>query len=92
MLAVHERHLEAQHLHFAWQGRKAATPPPLRVALDQTPRAVLIISSSLGAKLFPVMVGNLVERWPMMLHYLCLAIVCGCVLIFSLATFITAIK
>ena len=52
--------------------------------------AWLIISSSLGAKLFPVMVGNLVERWPMMLHYLCLAIVCGCVLIFSLASIITA--
>ena len=52
--------------------------------------AWLIISSSLGAKLFPVIVGNLVERWPMMLHYLCVAIVCGCVLIFSLATFLTA--
>ena len=52
--------------------------------------AALIISSSLGAKLFPVMVGNLVEEWPMMLHYLCLAIVCGCILIFSLVTFITA--
>ena len=52
--------------------------------------ATLIISSSLGAKLFPVVVGNLVERWPMMLHYLCLAIVCGCILIFSLASIITA--
>ena len=52
--------------------------------------AALIISSSLGAKLFPVMVGNLVEESPMMLHYLCLVIVCGCILIFSLVTFITA--
>ena len=50
--------------------------------------ATLIISSSLVAKLFPVMVGNLVERWPMMLHYLCLIITSCCVIIFSLVTFI----
>ena len=50
--------------------------------------ATFIICSSLGAKVFPVMVGNLMEDWPMMLHYLCLAIVCGCVLIFSLASLI----
>ena len=50
--------------------------------------AAFIISSSLGAKVFPVLVGNLVETSPMVLHYLCLAIVCGCVLIFSLATLV----
>ena len=52
--------------------------------------ATLIICSSLGAKVFPVMVGNMVESTPMMLHYLTLAIVCGCVLIFSLASLIVA--
>ena len=50
--------------------------------------ATFIICSSLGDKVFPVMVGNLVEDWPMMLHYLCLAIFCVCVLIFSLASLI----
>ena len=61
-----------------------------KITVSSKVSAVLIISSSLGAKLFPVMVGNLVERWPMVLHYLCLAIVCGCVLIFSLASIITS--
>ena len=61
-----------------------------KITVSSKVSAVLIISSSLGAKLFPVMVGNLVEEWPMVLHYLCLVIVCGCVLIFSLASIITA--
>ena len=50
--------------------------------------AVFVISALLGGKLFPVMVGNLVESWPIMLHYLCLAITCGCGIIFSAANII----
>ena len=40
--------------------------------------AVFIISSSLGAKVFPVLVGQLVEAAPMTLHYLTLGIATGC--------------
>ena len=47
--------------------------------------AVFVISALLGGKLFPVLVGNLVESWPMMLHYLCLALSLACLLSFSLA-------
>ena len=49
---------------------------------------MFVISALLGGKLFPVMVGNLVESWPIMLHYLCLAITCGCGIIFSAANII----
>ena len=45
--------------------------------------AVFIISSSLGAKVFPVLVGQLVEAAPMTLHYLTLSIVTGCAGLFG---------
>ena len=50
--------------------------------------AVFVISALLGGKLFPVLVGNLVETWPMMLHYLSLSLSAACLLIFSLANII----
>ena len=50
--------------------------------------AVFVISALLGGKLFPVMVGNLVEAGPMMLHYLCLALSATCLVIFGLASII----
>ena len=50
--------------------------------------AAFIISSSLGAKVFPVLVGQLVETWPMALHYLSLAIVAVCAAIFAAANII----
>ena len=50
--------------------------------------AVFIISSSLGAKVFPVLVGQLVESSPMTLHYLTLAIVTGCAGLFGAANII----
>jgi len=59
-----------------------------KISVTSKVSATFIICSSLGAKVFPVMVGNLVESWPMMLHYLSLAIVIGCVIIFSLASLI----
>ena len=50
--------------------------------------AVFIISSSLGAKVFPVLVGQLVEAAPMTLHYLTLGIVTGCAGLFAAANII----
>ena len=50
--------------------------------------AAFIISSSLGAKVFPVLVGQLVETWPMALHYLSLSIVTVCAAIFAAANII----
>ena len=50
--------------------------------------AVFVISALLGGKLFPVLVGNLVEAWPCMLHYLCLILSAACLLSFSLANII----
>ena len=50
--------------------------------------AVFVISALLGGKLFPVLVGNLVETWPMMLHYLSLSLSGACLLIFSFANII----
>ena len=50
--------------------------------------AVFVISALLGGKLFPVLVGNLVESWPMMLHYLALVLSAACLLGFSLANII----
>ena len=50
--------------------------------------AAFIISSSLGAKVFPVLVGQLVETWPMALHYLSLSIVAVCAAIFAAANII----
>ena len=49
---------------------------------------MFIISSSLGAKVFPVLVGQLVESSPMTLHYLTLAIVTGCAGLFGAANII----
>ena len=49
---------------------------------------VFVILALLGGKLFPVVVGNLVETWPIMLHYLSLALSAACLLIFSLANII----
>ena len=36
------------------------------------------------------MVGNMLENWPMLLHSLCLAILCASVLILSLTSLLTA--
>ena len=49
---------------------------------------VFVILALLGGKLFPIVVGNLVETWPIMLHYLSLALSAACLLIFSLANII----
>ena len=47
--------------------------------------AVFTISSYLGVKVFPVLVGQLMEAAPMSLHYLTLGIVTGCAGLFAAA-------
>jgi len=59
-----------------------------RIAITSKISACLVISSGLGAKVFPLLVGQLVEEWPMMLHYLSISIVAGCCLMFGLANII----
>ena len=60
-----------------------------RMRVTSKVSAVLVVSALLGGKLFPVLVGNLVETSPVMLHYLCLAISSACGIIFLLANIIS---
>ena len=59
-----------------------------RISISSKVSAAFIISSSLGAKVFPVMIGQFIEEFPMMLHYLSVAIVSGCALIFAVANIV----
>ena len=56
-----------------------------RMIVTSRMSATFSISNSLGAKVFPVLIGQFVETWPMMLHYTSLATVTACALIFILA-------
>lgn len=60
-----------------------------RMRVSSKVSAVLVVSALLGGKLFPVMVGNMVETSPVMLHYLSLAISSACGIIFGLANTIS---
>ena len=59
-----------------------------RISISSKVSAAFIISSSLGAKVFPVMIGQFIEEFPMLLHYLSVAIVSGCALIFAVANIV----
>jgi len=61
-----------------------------RMAVTNKVGSVFVIASSAGADVFPVLVGQLVETWPMALMYLTLSIVCSCVLMFSIISLVAA--
>ena len=54
--------------------------------------SVFIISSSAGADVFPVLVGQLVETWPMAFIHLTTGNVCGCVLMFGVTLVTRGVK
>jgi len=54
-----------------------------RVEISNRIGAAMTISSSLGAKVFPVLVGQTVEDYPMSFMYITLGISTGCTLLFG---------
>lgn len=59
-----------------------------RIKITSQISSALVMSTGLGALTFPLLVGQLVETWPMTLHYLSLSIVAGCILLFGIANII----
>ena len=59
-----------------------------RMTVTNKVGSVFIIASSAGADVFPVLVGQLVETWPMAFIHLTTGIVCGCVLMFGVITLV----
>jgi len=57
-----------------------------RMTVTNKVSSVFILASSAGADVFPVLVGQLVETWPMAFIYLTTSIVCGCVIMFGVIT------
>ena len=55
-----------------------------RVEITNKIGAAMTVSSSLGAKIFPVVVGQTVEYYPMSFMYIMLGISTGCTLLFGL--------
>jgi len=60
-----------------------------RVEITNRIGSAMSISASLGAKVFPVIVGNIVEAHPMSLMYFIFATSTGCTLLFVLNTLIS---
>jgi len=59
-----------------------------RIKITSQISSALVMSTGLGALTFPLLVGQLVEAWPMTLHYLSLSIVAGCILLFGIANIV----
>ena len=62
-----------------------------RITVTNKVGFVFIIASSAGADVFPVLVGQLVETWPMALIHLTTGIVCGCVLMFGVISLVARV-
>jgi len=60
-----------------------------RMTVTSRVGSLLIIASSAGADVFPVLVGQLVETWPMAFIHLTTGIVFGCVLMFLVITMVS---
>ena len=53
--------------------------------------SAMIISGSVGADLFPIILGQFMAKFPMILMYLQVSVVLMCILLFSIAYKVTRI-
>jgi len=60
-----------------------------RIVITNRIGAAMAVSSSLGAKIFPVAIGQTVEKYPMSLMYMILGTSTGCTLLFIINSILT---